>query len=123
MFSWESPGVAMALWDDVFGPPPTPLVDPGHPDSQLRLIKIQHFVRVSTHDQAGSLVKHLDLAAVLWHKPHHQKNLIGKPVQVWCHNVFEDGGVHSFLPIDCIKCCCAFGVECIEMNLFLSSFL
>lgn len=109
----KSSCVAMALWnDDVFGPPPTPVVNSGHPDSKLRPIKIQHFVKTSV--QVGSSINELNLAVVLWHRPHYHRNLISKPVQVWCHNVFEDGGLYSFLPTGYIKCRCAFGVECIE---------
>lgn len=37
-----------------------------------------------------------------WHQCHPKMLKIGKPVTVWCRNIFETGGLHSIVPIQCI---------------------
>lgn len=59
-------------------------------------------------------IKQFLLAAVSWFKPHPNKDQIGKPVEIWCHSEYEDGGVSSFLPLDYFRCRCAFATEYIQ---------
>ena len=38
------------------------------------------------------------------------KDAIGKPAQIWCHNTFEDGAMYSFIPVEFLICRCSFTV-------------
>ena len=87
--------VALAEWvSALFGPPPTPVPEPTHPDSKFRPVKIHHYIRVSA--TADESVSHLLLAVVSWHLPHPNRDVIGKPAQVWNHSKFERGGIYTF---------------------------
>ena len=89
--------VAFAQWDEnLLGQPPTPLPDATHPDSKFRPVKVRHYIRVAV--LGGDT--YLSLAVVQWYKPHCNKDAIGKPAQIWCHNTFEDGAMYSFIPIE-----------------------
>ena len=105
--------IALAEWDeDLFGPSPTPVVDCTHPDSKYRPVKIRHYIKVSV--SLGENTSHFLLAAVQWYKPHLNKNMIGKPAQIWCRSAFEVGALHSFLPVQMLKCRCAYTVSTIN---------
>ena len=109
----KNPCIALALWNnDVFGLPPTRLPEPTHPNSKFRPVKVRSFIRASV--EVDDSVKQLSLAAVSWFKPHPNKDLIGKPAEIWCHSEYEDGGVSSFLPLDHFICRCAFATEYIQ---------
>ena len=104
-----SPYVALAEWDEhIFGSPPTPLIDATHPDSKFRPVKIRHYIKASVSCREN--VSQLLLAAVQWYRPHPSKNSIGKPVQIWMHNVFEDSAIYSFMPVQYLKCRCSFSI-------------
>ena len=62
----------------------------------------------------GENTSHFLLAAVQWYKPHLNKNMIGKPAQLWCRSAFEVGALHSFLPVQMLKCRCAYTVSTIN---------
>ena len=103
----------MAEWNlALFGAQPTPLPDPLHPDTKFRPVKIKHYIKVSfSHDQGQKECDYLLLAVVAWFLPHPAKNVMGKPVQVWCCNQFEMGGVNSFLPVQYLETRCAHNVR------------
>lgn len=103
----SSPFIAMAEWDyNLYGPPPTPLTDPTHPSSRLRPVKIQHFSKVSIN--IGEHVQYLVIARVSWYQPHPYQHKVGKPAEVWCPNLFECHGLHSFIPIEKIVSRCVY---------------
>ena len=108
--------VALAEWDAaLFGPPPTPVPEPTHPDSKFRPVKVHYYIRVSATAEFES-VSHLLLAVVSWHLPHPNRDIIGKPAQVWNHSNFECGGIYTFLPVQYLKCRCAFRVSTVEAD-------
>ena len=51
------------------------------------------------------------LVCVSWFKVHPQYSVFGKPVQVWCSNIFERPGVHSFLTIPQLVCPCVHSIQ------------
>lgn len=97
--------IALASWDEeLFGPPPssgTAVINPE--DITLRPIRIEHFVMISY-----SLNKTHCLAIVSWFEAHPQRFEIGKPAQVWCKQLFECHGLHSFLPVNKLSCRCVY---------------
>ena len=114
----KTPSIAFAEWDsDLFGPPPTALPDPLHPSSKFRQVKIHFFARVSCN--AGDEVKYLDVAHVSWYFPHPNQHKLGKPAEVWCPELFERYGIHSFVPINKIVSRCVYS----KMNVLGESVL
>ena len=102
--------VAFAQWDEnLLGQPPTPLPDATHPDSKFRPVKVRHYIRVSVLGSDNNM-SYLSLAVVQWYKPHCNKDAIGKPAQIWCHNTFEDGAMYSFIPVEFLISRCSFTV-------------
>ena len=71
-------------------------------------------MKVSLTAASTSNVVYVNLAYVSWCFPHSNKNKIGKPAQIWCHNLFECDGVHSFIPIPLIKNRCAHCVSTVN---------
>ena len=59
---------------------------------------MQHFAKVSVTvvDHAEQFV----FARVAWYQPHPHQYKLGKPAEVWCHDLFELDGLHSFIPLD-----------------------
>ncbi len=97
----------MSEWDvDLYCPPPTTLADPTHPASNYRPVKIHHFAKVSLN--VGEQVQYIVVAHVSWYYPHPNQHLLGKPAQVWCPNLFEHYGLHSYLPVEKIVSRCVY---------------
>lgn len=44
------------------------------------------------------------LAHLSWYKMHPKHSNFGKPVYVWYHDLFEDCGIYSLIPVQFIKC-------------------
>lgn len=61
-------------------------------------------------------VSHLLLAVVSWHLPHPNRDVIGKPAQIWNLSKFERGGISTFLPVQYLKCRCAFRITTVEAD-------
>ena len=40
------------------------------------------------------------LAQVRWPQPHPDRYSMGKPVEVWCPNLFESSNCGAFLPVE-----------------------
>ena len=104
--------ISFAAWNEkIFGPSPTSLtctrlVNPE--DTTLRPVRIEYFVKMSY--TVNDIADNMCLVVVSWFQPHPCRFEIGKPAQVWCHQLFEVHGVHSFLPVDDLRCRCVHSV-------------
>lgn len=103
----SSPCIVFCEWDtDLYGTTPTTtLIEPDHPDSKFRPVKVHYFAKVSF--TVGEQMEYLVVAFVSWYSPHPNQHILGKPAQVWCYDIFEPSGVHSYLPVDKIISRCA----------------
>ena len=100
----------MAEWDSVLhGSFLTQFEDSNHPNSKIRPAKIHYFITQSIKSENDEIVD-CTFAYVSWCLPHENKNIMGKPVEIWHHNLFERAGTHSFVPLKLIKCRCAYCV-------------
>ena len=72
---------------------PRHFIIPGDP--LLRACKVNHFMKVS-YSFDGQICAHC-FAYVSWYREHPSRFLLGKPVQLWCPDLFES---HSFLSLD-----------------------
>lgn len=122
----KSPFIALAHWDEaMYGPSPNPVPNAIHPDSKHRPVKIHFFVKATFSNFAVAGSNHepfttdLLLAYVSWYFPHEDQLIIGKPAQVWCKNLFEVPGPHSFIPVDHIISRCAYCVRKIKEEMVL----
>ena len=107
--------IAMTEWkSDIFGEPPTVGQELHYPRSHIRPVKIHHFMKVSFTADAGGAVCTKLFAAVSWYLRHPARDIVHKPVEVWCNDLFEVGGLSSFIPLDCFVSRCAFCVKTIE---------
>ena len=106
--------VALCEWDStLFDSPPTPLPDAAHPQSKFRPVKIRYFIKASIAIEENGY-DHLLLAVVLWYLPHPNKDIVGKPTQIWHHNKFEAGNLYSFVPVEYLKCRCAASIATVS---------
>ncbi len=100
--------VALALWDvNFFGTPPTPLPNQNHPSANNRPVDVDYFAKVNVYigdsfDSISFVVAH-----VSWYQPQPNRQLIGKPAEVWCISFYESFGMYSYLPVEYILCRCA----------------
>jgi hypothetical protein len=105
------PSVAMALWEeDLYGKPPTSLVDPYKPNVNIRPVNVHHYAKISysVDDTNTSDV----LALVSWFFPHPHRYNLGKPVELWCKSIFEPVNcMCSFVPIKNLFSRCAHGIK------------
>ena len=67
---------------------------------------VWHFIKASIAVEENEY-DYLLLAVVLWYLPHPNKDVVGKPTQIWHHNKFEAGNFYSFVPVEYLKCRCA----------------
>lgn len=110
--STQKPYIALALWDEsLFGTPLTQLPDNESATANERPVNIHYYLKATFSNTND---KSLVLAYVSWPYPHPDRNKIGKPAQLWCSNMNESFGVHSFLPLKCIICRCAHGLKKIQ---------
>jgi len=104
--------VCMALWDpSLYGPPPTSLpTASGMVNSNHRPVKVHHFLKATFFD-TGACPNQLLLAQVSWFFPFPDRFAVGKPAELWCTNMFESFGKHSFVPLQSsnLVCRCAYG--------------
>ena len=99
--STRKPCIALDSWDiDLFGPPPSVLPNQQHPTANNRPIEIHFFAKVSFSVGNSPDVSSFVIAHVSWFKPHPDRQLIGKPAEVWCNSLYELFGDHSFIPIE-----------------------
>ena len=52
-------------------------------------------------------IKTQNLASVQWFQTHPSRFIMGKTAQIWCKDVFERGGMHSFVLPGYLICRCA----------------
>ena len=48
------------------------------------------------------------LVSAKWFQSHPSRFIVGKPAQIWCKNLFERGGIHSFIPLGFLICRCVY---------------
>ena len=58
-------------------------------------------------------------AFVLWYEEHPSKELLGKPIEIWCHDIFEALGPASFLPVQRIYTKFVAGTDKIDQETLL----
>lgn len=98
--------VLLATWnEDVFGQDflPSSLQNPA--DANLRPVKVNYFLKLSYHAQSDTVHTHTFIS-VSWFLHHPSRFEFGKPVQLWCKNAFEPGGLHSFVPLNYVVSRC-----------------
>lgn len=110
--------IVMLKWDtELFGELPSPLpTSLTILSSIIRPANIIHFLKVaySVHSDSSVTMDSSEshtvlLARVSWYLPHPAFSSFGKPAQLWCNDLFEVSGVHSFVPLHlyqsrCIHC-------------------
>lgn len=89
--------LVLVAWNCMyFGPVLTPVTD----NEILRPARINYFL--SHHISINGTVLNHMLVSLSWFQFHPQKDYFGKPLSVWCHNLFEAGS--HIIPIQFIKC-------------------
>lgn len=100
------PCIAMASWDSELFGRSTSLPDLELPMANVRPVNILYFAKASFQHDTNSDT--LVLACVSWYTPHPNRHIIGKPAEVWCPDLNEPFGTHSFLPLRYIKSRCTY---------------
>ena len=98
--------VSLALWDDTLnGQQPTTL--PLGSGVNYRPVQVHYYVKAMLSD-TGYFPDHLLLARVY---PSQHRYVIGKPAELWCENLFEGFGVHSYILFESTNliCRCGYG--------------
>lgn len=71
-------------------------------DSNIRPIMICYFIQhswqLSETDQYSQTFAVCD-----WPQLHPNRHVMGKPVEVWCNDLFEPGTLNCFVPVQHIK--------------------
>ena len=104
--------IALVTWDtELFGDMPCDGSVSG--SNYARPVLINHFVKVSycvdtTTREESNMHTHM-FARVSWFCHHPAKHYLGQPAEIWCNNIFEAFGVHSYIPVSsiithCIHC-------------------
>ena len=65
--------------------------------SSLRPGVVSHFIKHSV--SIGGMFKPHYFAVVDWFESHPSKDLLGAPIELWCHDLHEAFGPASFLPV------------------------
>ena len=99
-------GVKLSSVDDksanpfVFAAPLFPFST--HSDISPRPAEIQFLIRYSFEIQSDCGNKHIShtFAVVDWPQVHPAKDSIGKPVQVWCNELYENAINNCYVPIE-----------------------
>lgn len=73
----------------------TPIDDATHQES--RLVHILYFIQHSWHVLDNQYTQ--IFAVCDWNQPHPDRELIGKPVEIWCRNCYEPGTLNCFVPV------------------------
>lgn len=93
----DSSSLILANWNcSYFGPISIPIAD----TEILRPARINCLLSQSI-SISGNTLTHM-LVSLSWFQFHPQIGYFGKPLSVWCHNLFE-GGSHV-IPVQFIKC-------------------
>lgn len=100
------PCIAMALWDSQLFGSSISLPNSEQPEANVRPVNILYFVKASFQHATSSNT--LVLARASWYSPHPNRYVIGKPAKVWCPDLYESFGIHSFLQLKYLKSRCAY---------------
>lgn len=104
-------------WDShLYGQPPTALPsDTSTTLSSLRPVKVHRYIK-ATFSETGNSPSELILAQVSWFYPLQARHAIGKPAELWCKDMFENFGVHTFVPLSNLVHRCAYGPFLYQSN-------
>lgn len=97
------PAVALLKWDDK-------LYGHSSPELATRPANIHYFIRASL-TMSNQCTEYLTLAFVSWFSPHPSRHNLGKPAELWCSQLYEPQGIHSFVQIKDILSRCAHGIR------------
>ena len=98
--------IALVSWNSHILGELTSVQDTNPIDTYQRPILINCFIKASFFIDGD--IKTQNLASVQWLQTHPSRFIIGKPAQIWCKNLFERGGMHSFVPLGYLICRCAY---------------
>ena len=99
----------MALWNVAwFGP----CSDLSSSDVVIRAARVNYFCKHSITVK-GVNKTHV-LVNLSWFLYHPKNTQLGKPITIWCHDLFEPCGIHTFVPIQLVKCRCVSLVDVID---------
>lgn len=70
-------------------------------DNLERPARINFFAKHSI-TVCGRTLTHM-LVSLSWFKYHPQKNSCGKPASLWCCDIFEPAGLHSYIPVQFVR--------------------
>ena len=105
--------IALASWNrEWFGSMPCDSSSSIATSSCTRPVLVNHFVKITymRNDPNEPTSCSTDiLARVSWFMQHPAKDHFGQPAEVWCNNIFESFGVHSYIPVtslvtQCVHC-------------------
>lgn len=71
---------------------------------------LEHSISLPSHNKP---ISHI-LAHVSWPMVHPKQSSIGKPVEIWCHDLDEPTSVNSFIPVTAIKQRVIYSVDKVE---------
>lgn len=108
----QVPYIVHVQWnEDLYGSPPTtlPISNQLISHHNDRPCNVHYYLKASfiANNKESSLL----LAYVSWLFPHPQRYRLGKPAQLWCNNMYESFGLHSFVQLNSILCRCANGIR------------
>ena len=94
-----SSSIVFVQWNsDIFARHP---ISSSNSGPELRPAKINflcdHVVTIKNEDKTHLLV------SLSWFQVHPKNTNFGKPVTVWCSNLFEPYGIHSLIPVQFIR--------------------
>ncbi len=101
----SSSSIVLALWKtDLFGQPSLLDVDDveQHLVNQSEILRAARINSIILHRATIEEKTHL-LVSLSWFKFHRVMFKLGKPLTVWCPDLFEAEGIHSTVPIQFIK--------------------
>ncbi len=99
----NSSSIILADWKlDAFGVPLLSCtgIDVSVCTNIMRAARINCFLQHNVTIE-GSVVTHL--VSLSWYQSHPKLLSLGKPLTVWCHNLFEPSGKYSLVPVQLVK--------------------
>ena len=107
------PCIAWAIWNErCNGTPPTSLPETHlHPKFNEGPVDVHYYASFRctiTSETEQEYQKDWTVARVSWLFPHPKRYQLGKPAELWCSNLTECHGIHSFLPLNDVLSRCAY---------------
>ena len=110
--------VPLVKWDSqLFSNEPTTLnsVLQDQPHYWKRPIKVHYFAKISlmckNPDSSSPFQESILLSVASSYYPHSMRFACGNPVQVWCSDIFESHGLHTYVPLHLFTARCAHCVR------------